>query len=88
MGIAGAGNSGTLLATLFAPGLAQACGWRNVFAMAAIPLLGVFITFFLLAKDAQVKRTVKKCSDYASILKVSDTLWFCFLSVRSVVFSG
>ncbi len=39
MGIAGAGNSGTLLATLFAPRLARAFGWRNVFAMAAVPVI-------------------------------------------------
>ena len=31
MGIAGAGNSGSLLATLIAPRLAQILGWRNVF---------------------------------------------------------
>src|SRR5581483_5496256 len=38
MGIAGAGNSGTLMATLFAPRIAQAYGWHIVFAVAAIPL--------------------------------------------------
>jgi MFS transporter, NNP family, nitrate/nitrite transporter len=37
MGIAGAGNSGTLLASLFAPRLAQTFGWHNVFAFAGIP---------------------------------------------------
>jgi uncharacterized protein with PQ loop repeat len=31
MGIAGAGNSGTAFAALFAPGLAMAFGWHNVF---------------------------------------------------------
>src|SRR5215475_6532464 len=34
MGIAGAGNSGTALATLFAPMLAAAFGWHQVFALA------------------------------------------------------
>ena len=33
MGIAGAGNSGTVLAALFAPGLAAAFGWGNVFGL-------------------------------------------------------
>ncbi len=34
LGIAGAGNSGTALAALFAPGLALAFGWNNVFGLA------------------------------------------------------
>jgi NNP family nitrate/nitrite transporter-like MFS transporter len=38
LGIAGAGNSGTVLAALFAPGLAAAFGWINVFGLALIPL--------------------------------------------------
>ena len=79
MGIAGAGNSGTLMATLFAPRLAQAFGWHNVFAMAALPVILVWLIFFFLAKDAPVVRPVKTWSDYASILKIADTGWFCFL---------
>ena len=35
MGIAGAGNSGTALAMLFAPGLAEVFGWRAVFGNVA-----------------------------------------------------
>ena len=46
LGIAGAGNSGTVFAALFAPSLAAAFGWINVIGMAAIPgshrLRGVF----------------------------------------------
>src|SRR6201996_6824409 len=38
LGIAGAGNSGTVFAALFAPGLAAAFGWINVFGLAAIPV--------------------------------------------------
>src|SRR6185503_17755552 len=34
MGIAGAGNSGTLLATLFAPRLAERFGWASTFGFA------------------------------------------------------
>jgi NNP family nitrate/nitrite transporter-like MFS transporter len=34
MGIAGAGNSGTLLATLFAPRLAEHFGWQTTFGIA------------------------------------------------------
>ncbi|MBV8313039.1 MAG: MFS transporter, partial [Planctomycetaceae bacterium] len=38
MGIAGAGNSGTALATFFGPRLALAWGWHTVFGLALIPL--------------------------------------------------
>lgn len=86
MGIAGAGNSGTLMATLFAPRIAQAYGWHTVFAIAMIPLAIVWVLFFFLAKDAQVKRRINTASDYLSVLKVGDTAWFCFL--YSLTFGG
>lgn len=86
MGIAGAGNSGTILATLFAPRLAQAFGWRNVFGMAMIPIALVWIAFYFLAKDAPGVRKVKTWADYASILKIADAGWFCFL--YSLTFGG
>jgi MFS transporter, NNP family, nitrate/nitrite transporter len=86
MGIAGAGNSGTLLATLFAPRLAQALGWRNVFAIAAIPVVIVWIFFFFMAKDGPGARVQKKWSDYAALFKIGDTAWFCFL--YSLTFGG
>ena len=35
MGIAGAGNSGAVLAVLFAPPLASAYGWQSVYGLAA-----------------------------------------------------
>ena len=86
MGIAGAGNSGTLFATLFAPRIAQAIGWRTVFALAMIPVAMVWILFFFLAKDAPGKRAVKRWSDYASLFKIADTGWFCF--IYSLTFGG
>jgi NNP family nitrate/nitrite transporter-like MFS transporter len=56
MGIAGAGNSGTVLAVLFAPPLAQAYGWQAVYGFAgcvmAIPLL-VMIVFAKEPPDAE-----------------------------------
>ncbi len=79
MGIAGAGNSGTLFATLFAPRIAQLIGWRSVFGAAMIPVAVVWILFFLLAKNAPGKARVKRWSDYAALLKVPDTAWFCFI---------
>lgn len=86
MGIAGAGNSGTLLATLFAPRLAQAFGWKSVLGIAIIPVVLVWLVFFFLAKDAPVKRAVRTWSDYAAVLKMPDTAWFCFL--YSLTFGG
>lgn len=51
MGIAGAGNSGTVLAALFAPRLAEVFGWRGVFQLALLPLLLVFVCFLLFARE-------------------------------------
>jgi len=48
MGIAGAGNSGTALAALLAPRLAQHFGWQTVYGFAALTMLlplGVMIFF-------------------------------------------
>jgi NNP family nitrate/nitrite transporter-like MFS transporter len=86
MGIAGAGNSGTLLATLFAPRLAQMFGWRSVFAIAIIPVALVWVLFFALAKDAPVSRRVRSWAEYASLLRVPDTGWFCLF--YSLTFGG
>ncbi|WP_308237987.1 MFS transporter [Phenylobacterium sp. J426] len=52
LGIAGAGNSGTALAALFAPGLAQAFGWQNVIGLAALPLTVALVVYAIFAKDA------------------------------------
>ena len=52
MGIAGAGNSGTLIATLIAPRLAQKFGWNTTFALAMLPVIIVLVLFALLAKDS------------------------------------
>ena len=86
MGIAGAGNSGTLLSTLFAPRLAQALGWHTVFLLAMLPVAAVWIVFFFLAKDAPGVRPVKKWAQYAALLKTGDTAWFCLL--YSLTFGG
>src|SRR5438552_7075452 len=52
MGIAGAGNSGTLFATLFAPRLAEAFGWHVVFGLAIVPLALAFPFSLNSAKNA------------------------------------
>ncbi|MBI5886044.1 MAG: NarK/NasA family nitrate transporter [Deltaproteobacteria bacterium] len=51
MGIAGAGNSGTVLAVLFAPRLATAYGWQNVYGFAALTMLIPFFVMLIFAKE-------------------------------------
>lgn len=86
MGIAGAGNSGTVLASLFAPFLAELIGWRNVFGVALIPVVLTLIAFSILAKESPNQPKPKKLKDYFSILKETDTFWFCFF--YSITFGG
>ena len=56
LGLAGAGNSGTVFAALFAPALAVAFGWTNVVGLAAIPLTIALAVYVLLAKTARIQR--------------------------------
>ncbi len=86
LGIAGAGNSGTVLAALFAPGLALAFGWQNVIGMAAIPLTIAFTVFTLIAKDSPNIPPPKPLGDYLRLLKIGDCWWFMFF--YSVTFGG
>jgi len=51
MGIAGAGNSGTVLAVLFAPPLATAYGWQAVYGLAAITMLLPMVVMAVMAKE-------------------------------------
>ena len=51
MGIAGAGNSGTVLAVLFAPPLAQQFGWQAVYGIAAATMLLPMLVMALMAKE-------------------------------------
>jgi MFS transporter, NNP family, nitrate/nitrite transporter len=78
MGIAGAGNSGTLIATLLAPRLAQKFGYANTFALAMLPVLLVILLFAVLAKDSPRQGKPLAWSDVTSVLKEPDTAWFCF----------
>lgn len=86
LGIAGAGNSGTVFAALFAPSLAIAYGWTNVFGLALIPLSIVFVAYLFLAKDAPGAPAAKSLSEYVDILKDKDSWWFMFF--YSVTFGG
>ena len=52
MGLAGMGNSGTVLAALFAPLLAKPFGWNAVLGLACIPLIIVFVIYIVMARDS------------------------------------
>ena len=51
MGLAGAGNSGTVLAVLFAPPLAVAYGWKTVYGLAGLCMLVPFAVMIFMAKE-------------------------------------
>jgi MFS transporter, NNP family, nitrate/nitrite transporter len=86
MGIAGAGNSGTLIATFFGPRIAQHYGWHIVFATALVPVVAVLLVFFLLARNSPAKPALKPWSSYAHLLRQADTWKLCFL--YSLTFGG
>jgi MFS transporter, NNP family, nitrate/nitrite transporter len=86
MGIAGAGNSGTLFATLFAPRLAEAIGWKGVFGLAIIPLLIVAVVFIVFAKEAPSAPRSSNSSDFLATLRERDTWFFCLF--YAVTFGG
>lgn len=86
LGIAGAGNSGTVLAALFAPTLAVWYGWNNVFGLAMIPLSVAFAVYILMAKDSPECPPAKSLSQYLAVLKDKDAWWFMFF--YSVTFGG
>lgn len=79
MGIAGAGNSGTVLAALLAPRLAEAHGWHSVFGLALIPVLLVLSLFAIFAKDSPTQPTPGPISAYFDICRQPDLGWFSLL---------
>ncbi len=86
LGLAGAGNSGTVLAALFVPTLAVAFGWINVLGLATLPLLAVFILFASMARNSPNCPPRKTGADYVRILKSPDAWWLMFF--YSVSFGG
>ncbi len=86
MGISGAGNSGTALATFFGPRLAESIGWHGVFGLALIPLGATMVLFYVLAQDSPNQPPPKRWADYASVLRQADAAWFCLF--YAVTFGG
>jgi NNP family nitrate/nitrite transporter-like MFS transporter len=86
MGIAAAGNSGTVLANVFAPRLANVMGWHNVFGLALVPLAAVLVLFFVAAKDAPGRPGIRTPREFVTAVAHADTAWLCFF--YSVTFGG
>jgi NNP family nitrate/nitrite transporter-like MFS transporter len=78
MGIAGAGNVGTVLDALFAPRIAAAYGWRAAFGLALIPAVIVLLVYAIFSREAAVEFKKKRLIDYFKLLKERDAHWFCF----------
>lgn len=85
MGIAGAGNSGAVLAVLFAPPLAKAYGWQAVYGLAALPMLGAMALLQIFAKEPP-DREQKRLGDYLKILVDRDA--WVFNLMYMVTFGG
>ena len=78
MGLAGAGNIGTVIDALFAPRLAAAFGWRAVFGLMLAPAALVLLAYAIFSKEAPVDFKRKRLKDYFALLKDKDAHWFCF----------
>lgn len=85
MGIAGAGNSGAVLAVLFAPPLAIAFGWKAVYGLAALPMILAMVLLQIFAKEPP-DREQKKLGDYLKVLVDRDAWIFNLLYM--VTFGG
>jgi NNP family nitrate/nitrite transporter-like MFS transporter len=85
MGIAGAGNSGTALAALFAPRLAMHFGWQSVYGFAAVMMLlplGVMVLFAKEPPDIEHQ----SLRDHLSCLFEADGWYFNLIYV--ITFGG
>ena len=85
MGIAGAGNSGTVLAVLFAPPLAQAYGWQTVYGLAAMTMLAPMLVMWFAAKEPP-DRERQSLREHTACLFEKDGWAFSFIYV--ITFGG
>jgi len=86
MGIAGAGNSGTVLAALLMPRLAEAYGWRAAMGLATVPMAVAGLVFLLCARESPDQPPPRRLRDYVGVLRQLDTLWFCLF--YGITFGG
>ena len=86
MGIAGAGNSGTALATFFGPRLAQVWGWHAVFGLALFPLLATLDLFCPVRQGQPDQPRTAVPGGLRQRAQMRDTWWFCLF--YSITFGG
>jgi NNP family nitrate/nitrite transporter-like MFS transporter len=86
MGIAAAGNSGTVIANLSAPLLARSIGWHGVLGLATAPLTLVLVAFAVMAKESPEKPPVRTLSVYRELAKIGDLWWLSLF--YAVTFGG
>ncbi len=82
MGVAAIGNSGVLLATFFAPRLAQAFGWQDTFGVMIIPVLLTAIIFGVVVKPSISKKGPFQDSAISIVknaIRQKFMYWLCFL---------
>jgi NNP family nitrate/nitrite transporter-like MFS transporter len=86
MGIAGAGNSGTVLAVLFAPPLAMQYGWTTVYGLAAVTMLLPMVVMWFAAKEPPDREAHLSLRDHLACLREKDGWAFSLIYV--VTFGG
>jgi NNP family nitrate/nitrite transporter-like MFS transporter len=86
LGLAGMGNSGTVLAALFAPTVSKLFGWNAVLGLTTIPLIATLVIYMMLAKDAPGAPAPKPLKAYLTPLRDIDAWWFMLF--YSVTFGG
>ncbi|MET0728748.1 MAG: MFS transporter [Acidimicrobiales bacterium] len=77
LGIAGAGNSGTVVAALAAPRLAEHVGWHGTFALAMVPVTLAWVAFAVLAKEPPRPEGAAPSGGALSLLRDADPRWLC-----------
>ena len=85
LGIAGAGNSGTVVAALAAPRIAEHIGWHGTFGVALLPVALAWAVFTLLAKEPPRTGTTSS-GGLLGLLRERDPRWLCLFYL--VTFGG
>src|SRR5688572_29200559 len=85
LGIAGAGNSGTVVAALAAPRIAEHIGWHGTFGVAMVPVALAWTVFTLLAQEPPRTATTSSGGPLG-LLRERDPRWLCLFYL--VTFGG
>jgi NNP family nitrate/nitrite transporter-like MFS transporter len=86
MGLAGAGNSGTVLALLLAPRLAEVYGWQKVYGFAAFAMLIPIAVMAIFAKEPPDRDEHSSFKEHISCLFEKDGWAFSLIYI--VTFGG